>query len=185
MSNPKKDGLIASLFGALFGMLFELLGALIGGIVRSPVTAAEKLTLPVTIREASPSEVIELRHRVLRAGRPRNTAIFEGDDEASTRHWVAVRRDEIIGVATVMARPCPDVPDARWQLRGMAIDPGQRGLGIGRALLEHLHGAVTDPMWCNARTSAAGFYEKSGWKPVSEVFEITGIGPHRRLEYRR
>ena len=158
--------------------------ALLAGIFRSPVTAAEKLTQPVAIRTASAAEVVDLRHRVLRKGRPRSTAIFDGDTSDASRHWVAERGGEIVGVASVMASVCPDAPQRRWQLRGMAVDPGQRGLGIGRALLRQLQDEVGEPLWCNARVSAAQFYEKEGWKPISEDFEIEGIGPHRRLESR-
>jgi ribosomal protein S18 acetylase RimI-like enzyme len=34
-------------------------------------------------------------------------------------------------------------------------------------------------LWCNARTSAIGFYEKLGMKVISEEFEIPVIGPHK------
>ena len=33
-------------------------------------------------------------------------------------------------------------------------------------------------VWCNARLSAAGFYERVGFGRVGGVFEIAGIGPH-------
>ncbi|MEO0512429.1 MAG: GNAT family N-acetyltransferase [Planctomycetota bacterium] len=35
-----------------------------------------------------------------------------------------------------------------------------------------------DGIWCNARVSAAAFYERCGFRAVSGEFEIKGIGPH-------
>ena len=32
--------------------------------------------------------------------------------------------------------------------------------------------------WCNARTSAAGYYEKIGFVIASDEFELPDIGPH-------
>ena len=33
-------------------------------------------------------------------------------------------------------------------------------------------------LWCNARTSAIGFYEKLGWRVTSGPFDVPGVGPH-------
>jgi GNAT superfamily N-acetyltransferase len=53
------------------------------------------------------------------------------------------------------------------QFRKMAILPGAQGKGLGKQLLEYLidycktQGINT--LWCNARTSAIGFYTKIGF----------------------
>lgn len=36
-------------------------------------------------------------------------------------------------------------------------------------------------VWCNARTSAIGFYEKLGWQVVSEPFDVLTAGPHVKM----
>ncbi len=35
--------------------------------------------------------------------------------------------------------------------------------------------------WCNARSTAIRFYEKNGWRIVSDEFIIEKYGPHRRM----
>src|SRR5689334_18501816 len=80
----------------------------------------------IRVRGALPDEVIDLRHRVLRAGLPRDSAIFPGDDAPTTRHFAATRprgaggrAEEIIGVATLVLNEWGGRP--AWQLRGMAV----------------------------------------------------------------
>lgn len=65
----------------------------------------------------------------------------------------------------------------------MATDPEYRGRGLGRAMLEFAESAVARAMgvnvfWCNAREAAVGFYEKAGWRRVSELFMVEGVWPH-------
>jgi len=38
-----------------------------------------------------------------------------------------------------------------------------------------------DLLWCNARTSASGFYTRLGFAVVGEAFELPGIGPHHLM----
>ena len=165
----------------------ELAARLIGGLLSAPVTAAKRATAPITVRQGTATELIDVRHQVLRRGRPRSTAVFDGDDEPSARHWVAVQADRVVGVVTVLERPLPaDTPDApspppRWQLRGMAVLEALQGEGVGGKLLSAVHTDVAEPMWCNARTSAQRFYDRHGWKPLGEPFPIEPIGPHQRM----
>jgi predicted GNAT family N-acyltransferase len=64
----------------------------------------------------------------------------------------------------------------------MATDPAVRGSGAGRALLEEglrqVGARGGDLVWCKARTTAAGFYERHGFAVVTEPFDTPGIGPH-------
>lgn len=159
--------------------------ALVAGLVRAPRTAAARAVAPIEIRIGHAREVIDVRHRVLREGRPRDTAIFPGDEAPDTTHWVAVQADRVVGVVTVMHAPLPDPPAAvdpvpAWQLRGMAVLPELRGEGLGVRLLHATH-ALERPLWCNARAHVVAFYERHGWRVVGPVFEIKGVGPHRRM----
>ncbi|MCB9684348.1 MAG: GNAT family N-acetyltransferase [Alphaproteobacteria bacterium] len=122
-----------------------------------------------------------MRHAVLRPGRPRETALFAGDEDADTRHWGALLDDRIVGVVSVMAAPAPDGIDADWQLRGMAVLSELQGAHVGAALVRTVHAEVAAPMWCNARAAVEGFYARQGWRAVGELFEIPPIGPHRRM----
>jgi predicted GNAT family N-acyltransferase len=155
--------------------------------------------------------ILALRHRVLRPGRPAETARFDGDDAPTTRHYGALVADTsapVAGADAPVAETCVlesdplPVPGTAvscltllastwngndaWQLRGMATDERHRRTGLGSRLLAHaLADARGDgpdlPAWCNARIAARGFYERQGWVVVSEPFEIAGIGPHVRM----
>ena len=138
----------------------------------------------MTVRPISADELIDLRHRVLRAALPRESAIFDGDLEPTTAH-VGAFDDEgrLVGCVTLVRRPTPEGA-AAWQLRGMAVDAEHRQSGVGAALLRALdaHVAGSDgprQLWCNARVPAVGFYERHGWRVASETFEIPTAGPHR------
>ena len=120
---------------------------------------------------------------MLRAGLPRETAIFAGDDEPQARHFVATIDGRIVGCVTLLLNEWKDEP--AWQLRGMAVEPGiQRG-GIGSRLLQACEESVlsspTHLLWCNARVPASGFYTKHGWRTVSEGFEFPTAGPHVKM----
>jgi len=139
------------------------------------------------LRRVSLNEILALRHDVLRPGLPRDTARFEGDDEAGTRHFGAFLRGtgELAACVSCMRRPRHG-QDA-WQVRGMATRGDVVRRGIGRALLEHALAALRDEpgprlVWCNARVSALGFWERQGWSVVSAVFDIRGVGPHRTMQ---
>ena len=138
------------------------------------------------ISRALADDVIPLRHAVLRAGLPRHTAIFPGDDALTTRHFVARSEDgAIVGVATLHLNLWEG--EVAWQLRGMAIEPSHQRSGIGDALLRAAEQSALDEdsptrlLWCNARTPAAGFYEKHGWRVMSEPFEVPTAGPHVKM----
>jgi GNAT superfamily N-acetyltransferase len=139
----------------------------------------------VTVRRADAAELIDLRHAILRAGLPRDTAVFLGDDEPASRHVAAVDAlGRVIGCATAIARPWLDQP--AFQVRGMATHPDFRGAGVGRAMLEVLESLlaeqrVTREIWCDARVPAVGFYERIGWRVSSDPFVIPSAGPHVKM----
>lgn len=135
----------------------------------------------VRVGRVSPDEVLALRHRVLRAGRPVETARFSGDLDPGTIHYAASAGGEVVGVASLLRRPFPDGAGPEVQLRGMAVAPELQKSGIGRALLVTIVAEVGEPIWCNARESAVPFYERTGWRICSDRFEIEGAGPHFRM----
>lgn len=166
----------------LVQLALDLARALITGILGAFGLGVRRAVATLEVRRAEPHEVLDVRHAVLRPGRPRETAVFDGDAKPTTRHWVAVQADRVVGVASVMAATHPALDETfRWQLRGMAVLPDLQGAGVGRALVQAIEAEVDGPLWCNARTSAIPFYERCGWTPVGEPFDIEPIGPHRRM----
>ncbi|HZN65714.1 MAG TPA: GNAT family N-acetyltransferase [Tepidisphaeraceae bacterium] len=143
----------------------------------------------IVVRAASPEEIIDLRHAVLRQGLPRQEAIFDGDELPTTRHSGAFTggNGTAVGCATMLLNAWEGEP--AWQLRGMATAPVIRGKGLGRLMLQHLEFGILDALppaaprllWCNARVPAVGFYESLGWRVVSERFEIPTAGPHVKM----
>lgn len=142
----------------------------------------------ILLRQARADEVIDLRHAVLRAGLPRDAAVFEADDLPTTMHFGALLEDgRLVGCASFMLNSYEGQP--AWQLRGMATDPQFRSLGIGAALLEAaemmlMRKSPLRLLWCHARTPALEFYQRQGWGAVSDVFEIPTAGPHVRMTRR-
>ncbi|MBK9202859.1 MAG: GNAT family N-acetyltransferase [Candidatus Obscuribacter sp.] len=129
-----------------------------------------------------------LRHSVLRPGLPFETTIFEGDDEPTAYHVAAFKDDEIVGVGTMIKRPWTGKDSEiaadkdAYQVRGMAVSDRSRGTGAGKLVLDALETEASAlgvrTIWCNARASAAGFYQKAGWQIAGDMFEIPGVGPH-------
>lgn len=127
-----------------------------------------------------------LRQLVLRPGLPLEACAFPHDEDEGTFHLGAWADDALVGIASVYAEACAQLPAARpFRLRGMAVHPDRRGLGLGAVLVaEALSGvkaAGGDLLWCNARTSASGFYVRLGFAVVGEAFELPGIGPHHLM----
>jgi GNAT superfamily N-acetyltransferase len=142
------------------------------------------------IRRISAETTVDLRWSILRAGYPRETAIFAGDDLPTTIHLGGYEDDRLVAVASLYAAESVDEPAAArpMQLRGMATAPKVRGLGAGRTLLAATEAAAVaagaDWLWCNARVSALGFYLKHGWQVRSAEFDIVTVGPHVRMTKR-
>ena len=131
-------------------------------------------------------KLIDLRHRVLRAGLARESAIFEGDELPTTVHIAALDGDRVIGCATVLTNSFNG--ERACQLRGMAVDPAAQRGGIGRKLLDEVERIAVERgvllLWANCRLPAVGFYRKNGWADASEEFEIPTAGPHIRMTRR-
>ncbi len=143
-------------------------------------------TMAVVVRQVPSEVLIDLRHRVLRGGFPRSAAIFDGDGEAHSVHFGAFDGDRLVGCATLHRRPFDQQTPEAWQLRGMAVDDGYRSAGVGAQLLQAvdqhvLASPLSKFLWCNGRLPAVKFYERNGWRIVSELFEIPASGPHYRL----
>ncbi len=138
---------------------------------------------PVVVEEATLAETLPLRAAVLRPGG--EPAAMPGDDDPDTLHLAARAPDgTVVGVVRFSPAPCPWRPFARspWQLRGMATDPAVRGTGAGRALVDDGLARIAarggDLVWCDARVSAAGFYERMGFTVVAGPYEKPPAGQH-------
>ena len=136
-----------------------------------------------SVDAVDPSELHDLRRRVLRAGRADAVVANPADADASTRHFAGYLDGRLVVSASFFAEDGIFDAGAR-QLRYMATDPSVQGQGLGRAVLEHaervLYAEGVRLIWANARDSALGFYRRCGWRVVEgseHISEETQI-PH-------
>ncbi|MGC9221566.1 MAG: GNAT family N-acetyltransferase [Solirubrobacteraceae bacterium] len=133
-----------------------------------------------SVRPVPIAQTRALRQAVLR---PEDTfeqlALHESKDAFAVGAFYA---QQLIAVGFI----APDGEPGGWRLRGMATAPHARRAGTGtlvlHALLSHARAHGAGRIWCNARTPARVFYERAGFRAVSDVFEIPGIGPHVVME---
>jgi len=121
-------------------------------------------------------QVLPLRARILRAGRPVEAARSKQDARPGTLHVAARREDgSVVGVVTVFPEDAAVGPGAGgMRFRGMAVDERAQGLGIGRALIREVvrlaRAQGARYLWANGRDTALGFYERIGFRTVGDGF---------------
>jgi GNAT superfamily N-acetyltransferase len=145
---------------------------------------SEPSFLPI-VQEVPLEAIRELRHRVLRGGQVQGE--FHYPDDAEVTH-LAVRDGDVVVSCLTVFPEAVDEESSAWRIRGMATDPSYQCRGCGRALIDEAIArarlAGVRLLWCNARTSAAGFYVRCGLEVVGPEF-VTDTGlPHRRAVYR-
>jgi thiamine transport system ATP-binding protein len=149
-------------------------------------------TRGMDVVELTAGETHDVRRRVLREGDPDASVEFPGDDDPVTVHLgIRDAAGTLVAVSTWFLAPGPVDPDpSDRQLRGMAVDDGLRGTGIGAELLAagvaraFAGGAAST--WANARDTALAFYERHGFEVVGDGFvdQVTNL-PHHRIRRTR
>lgn len=137
----------------------------------------------------APEATYDIRRRVLRDGRVDAEVVFAEDDQPGTMHFGVVEEEDgrPLAIASVVPMDCPVRPArTAWRVRGMAVDPAQRGRGLGGRLLEEIETrAVADGvevLWADGRDAALAFYRRHGWTVVGEGYLTADTGlPHHRI----
>ncbi|HUU61188.1 MAG TPA: GNAT family N-acetyltransferase [Acidimicrobiia bacterium] len=130
-----------------------------------------------------------LRRALLRPHQQVEELVYPGDDHPEALHVGGFLHGTMVGIATISPGPMPGGREPRaWQLRGIAVEHGQRGYGVGGLLLAacvaHAAACGGRLVWCNARVGSSGFYEHHGFYHDGEPFELPNTGPHYRM-YRK
>lgn len=123
---------------------------------------------------------------MLRQNRPIETCYFDGDDDEQTFHLGAFEDNKLVSVASFFFEKHEAINEEnQYRLRGMATLPEFQNQGRSNALLKMAFPLIkqnmTSLLWCAARTSAVGFYEKIGFEPMGEIFEVPYTGPHQLM----
>jgi predicted GNAT family N-acyltransferase len=133
----------------------------------------------------SAQDTYPIRQQVLVPTHNLQKAKFENDDDEDISfHLGAFTNSKLVSVASFFYERNPIFEDLhQYQLRGMATLPENQGQGLSSELLTTAFPIIKQNfctlLWCNARESAIGYYEKVGFqKHNDEVFSIDDIGPH-------
>ena len=137
----------------------------------------------MNVKQIEAKDTYKIRNAVLRPGHPVSSCHFPSDQDEHTFHLGAFEDNQLASIASFYFIKNPQIKNNyQYQLRGMATLDQFRGQGLSSALLRTAFPIIknnhVDLLWCNARTEACGFYEKVGFKSISEEFNIEGVGPH-------
>ena len=131
------------------------------------------------------ADTYPIRQQVLIPDHDPKKAKFESDDDEDISfHLGAFHESQLVSVASFYYDRNMIFPDQhQYQLRGMATLQDFQRLGLSSELLNMAFPIIKQNfcslLWCNARVTAIGFYQKVGFKIQDETpFEIEGIGPH-------
>lgn len=138
------------------------------------------------VKQIDAKDTYSLRHKILRPHGSIEDCYYPGDNDDLTFHLGAYVNDKLVSVASFYMDNHPDIENEyQFRLRGMATLDEHRGQGMSSALLRTAFPLIkknhVDTIWCNARTSAHGFYKKVGFEEIGRVFDIDPIGPHQLM----
>lgn len=136
----------------------------------------------LTFDLVSVAEILPLRHKILRAGKPFEAAKLPEDILPDTIHFAAKTNPyTVIACLTLTPKPYKKLTNS-IQLRGMAVDTAYQSKGVGRMLYNKaekwLKTQEAQAVWCNARIKAVDFYTSCGFTIESKEFFVPLIGPH-------
>ncbi len=129
----------------------------------------------------------ELRRRVLRNNDPAISVEEPRDTEPTSLHVAGLLGDRIVACASFYLDAAPVRPElVSYQLRFMAVDVDHQGHGYGARVLAYAEDALRDAgarqVWANARDTALGFYDATGWETIpgsAHVSAVTNLAHHR------
>jgi predicted NBD/HSP70 family sugar kinase/predicted GNAT family N-acyltransferase len=158
-------------------------GGMLGAVLLAPDEGRVRRTRRRAVRTITASQARSLRQAVLRPNQPPEACVYDGDEDPQSAHFGAVAEQELVGIVSIYQQREDGQRDPfAWRLRGMATLETVRGQGFGVALLEacmqHARSQGGMRLWCNARTTVAGFYGGFGFEVQGKEFDLPGLGPH-------
>jgi len=127
------------------------------------------------IRIITLDEALPIRHCVLWPDKPLSFCKVDGDEAAN--HYGVYLDNALISVASIY------IEGKVARLRKFATLEGFQRRGAGTQLITHviaeLKLAGIETFWCDARTTAHGFYQKFGMSVQGAEFDKSGIGYYK------
>ncbi|MFT4678441.1 MAG: putative GNAT family N-acyltransferase [Litorivivens sp.] len=116
------------------------------------------------------------------------SCVLDIDTRRDAIHIGAFEQGNLVSVASLFQMNNNALDhEKQYRLRAMASDPDFSGKGAGREVvlfsINLLREQGNDVLWCDAREVALGFYEKLGFKVLSDWYEVPEIGPHKLMAY--
>lgn len=138
------------------------------------------------VKRISAKDTYRIRQLMLRPGGTQKDCEFKSDFDDITFHLGAFVDNKLVSVASFYFEKHPHIDGPyHFRLRGMATIPEYQRQGLSLSLLKtafpFIKQNLCSILWCNARVSAIGFYEKVGFIKHGEIFEIADIGPHQLM----
>jgi predicted GNAT family N-acyltransferase len=131
------------------------------------------MTVRPTRDAAEVERALGLRERVFCGEQGVEPAAERDGRDGEALHVVAIRAGEVLGTCRVL------VEDGVGRLGRMAVEPEERGRGIGAALLIEAERAAAAAgarrMRLHAQTGARSLYARAGYADVGEPFVEEGI----------
>ncbi len=98
---------------------------------------------------------------------------MEMDEDNNGYHFGAFQDNKLVAVVSLFLN------GEDCQFRKFAVNNSTQHQGVGSALLQHITNFAIDEsatrLWCNARTTAIGFYLKQGFNHTGKLFTKNGV----------
>ncbi|MCO4294524.1 GNAT family N-acetyltransferase [Solitalea sp. MAHUQ-68] len=138
------------------------------------------------VKFISVEDTFNLRQQILKPGCALTSCYFPKDNEPETFHLAVVDNNEIVSVGSFNRSSLPFFANtSQYHLKGMATSLSYRGKNAGSTLvkfaMDYLKQKDVNLLWCNARVTAVGFYQKLGFTIIGDTFEVEGIGLHQTM----
>ena len=125
----------------------------------------------ISIEQIRPELTWYLRQRVLYPAQ--KLYEMEMEEDQGGIHFGAFTDNKLVGIVSLFQKADD------FQFRKFAVDPDYQSKGIGNALLTYMTDFARaeggNRLWCNARLSATGFYEKNGFSHTGQFFSKNGF----------
>ena len=122
------------------------------------------------IEQITPQLTWRLRRDVLYPDQ--KLADMELDEDRDGIHFGAFKNDKLAGVVSLFQK------GTDFQFRKLAVERSVQKMGVGNNLLQYIINYAKENggtrIWCNARTSAIGFYLKYGFIQTGKLFSKSG-----------